>query len=364
MTQPGPIIRGREAVSAMQPLLAELGRRTGMYGLLDQVHLLVKAPTALRKIPTLVLVGLRRNVRPWQATANDLDGAVLLYEYTMAGLPTGIYATDDIHGARTVLARPEDRVWVAEQACHILSDAGAAVCLVSVDGVTGLRPRLARAGERRSRSCRIGLRLRTQLRDLTLKETMDETMEAFGKSTRRNFRRYRQRAEAELGATFVPRVRLSPEEFLELNANSSNTVSVEEAAWRYHVVTSNPDALFSGLRDGEGRWLSLIAGSRAGEHTRIDWQMNRLDLPRFSLSTVLRSYLLEHEIYRGTRLLTFNGGTPHTMGDSLDPVNVLDVIAVRPGLRGRLLQAFAHRLLPRSNFLGRALEDSSLAWIA
>jgi hypothetical protein len=79
---------------------------------------------------------------------------------------------------------------------------------------------------------------------------------------------------------------------------------------------------------------------------------------------VLRSYLLEHEIYRGTRLLTFNGGTPHTMGDSLDPVNVLDVIAVRPGLRGRLLQAFAHRLLPRSNFLGRALEDSSLAWIA
>ncbi|MDP9037934.1 MAG: hypothetical protein M3O02_01510 [Acidobacteriota bacterium] len=347
----------------MRPLLVELGRRTGQSGLLDLVHLLVKAPSALRKTPCLILVGLRRGVHAHNATADDLDGAVLLYEYTVGPFRTGLFATDDISGARTVLAPRERRAQVAEQACRILAAHGATMSLISVEGAAP-GPRLAQPGLLPDGSCRIGMRVRSQARDLHLGATLEATMAAFGRNTRRNFRRYRQRAEDDLGAVFVPSVALAPEQFLELNRRSTNPVPEDDAAWRHHYVTSSPNRLFAGLRARDGRWLSLIAGSRVGKDVRIEWQVNRGGLPRYSLTTVMRACVLEHEISLGTRTLLFEGGTPHSMGLSLSPGHVLDILAIRRGLPAGLLRWLGRWVLPRSNFLGRALQDKSLAWVA
>jgi hypothetical protein len=348
-------------VIAMRPLLVELARMTGQRGALDQIGLLVKQPSALRKRPCLVLVGLRAGVAPEEARAEDVHGAALLYEYMIAGLPTSVYATDDVSGERTVLAPGPVRVQVAELACRLLVARGASVCLASITNVPAPGPR--RAVEQCG-GCNVALRVRIQYRDLELGSTLDETMAAFGRNTRRNFRRYRQRVEEDLGAVFVPWARIAPEEFLELNRSSTNRVTEDEAAWRYHFATSSSQRLFAGMRDREGNWLSLIAGTRYADHTYIEWQINREGLPRYSLSTVMRSFLLEHESRIGTRKLLFKGGTPHSMGFSLQPAETLDVVVVRRGLRGWLLRRLAHWVFPRSNFLGRALEDQSLAWIA
>ena len=53
--------------------------------------------------------------------AEQLCGAVLLYEYRVAGLATGVFATDDMIGVRTVIAPAEIRAEVAGRAIRSLS---------------------------------------------------------------------------------------------------------------------------------------------------------------------------------------------------------------------------------------------------
>jgi hypothetical protein len=333
-------------VIATRHLLVALAKLTGQSGALDEIELLVKHPTALRKLPCLVFVGLREGTHLKDVRAEEIHGAVLFYEYIL-GAPTGVFATDDVSGERTVLAHHTIRAQVAEQACRILIAHGAAVCLASVSDVPAPGPRPVRGEPDLDAPCSVAVRIRTQARDLELGNSLGETMAAFGKNTRRNFRRYRQRVEQDLGATFVPNVQITPEDFLELNRCSTNPVPEEDAAWRYHFAMSSSRRLLIGMRDNAGRWLSLIAGTRYPD-----------------LSTVMRSFLLEHESAIGTRKLLFKGGTPHSMGLSLAPAETLDVVVVRKGIRGWLLRRLAHWIFPRSNFLGRALEDQSLAWTA
>lgn len=358
----GIIVRGRAEVIAIRPLLVALARRTGQSGTLDEIDILVKHPTALRKLPCLVLVGPAEGTPIEQLRVQDLQGAVLFYEYVL-GLPTGVFATDDISGERTALAEQSIRAELAEQACHLLIARGAAVCLATVSDLPAPGPRPVRPSPDLHGTSHVAIRTRTQPRDLELGPSLDATLALFGKHTRRNFRLARRRAEAELGVTFVPSVRIAPEEFMELNRYSARAVPPDEAAWRYHFAASSPQRLFAGMRDRDGRWLSIIAGTRYPDHTYIEWQLNRTDLPRYSLSTVMRSFLLEHESRIGTRKLLFKGGTPHSMGLSLKPAETLDILVVRRGLRGYLLRHLSRWILPRSNFLGRVLEDDSLSWI-
>jgi hypothetical protein len=132
------------------------------------------------------------------------------------------------------------------------------------------------------------------------------------------------------------------------------------ARWRYDAIHSAPGMLFAGVRAKNGRWLSLIGGRRHMQVTEIDCQMNLAGLPRYSLSTVMRSYLLEHEVALGTRRLAFTGGTPHSMRHSLVPVEAVDVIALRRSASARMLRTFARWIFPEQNFLGQALQDGHL----
>ena len=355
------VVRGRPQVIALGPLLSELSRRTGQAGLMDRLELLVKAPAALRKIPCVVLVGLREGLLPQQARADDVEGAVLLYEYVAAGVPTGVFATDDVNGYRTVVAQAESRAEVAQRAGQILIQDGGVACLITVEQKRGAKSwcPIEPSGWN---PWRTGTRVRSKRCDLPLGATLDDTLAAIGKSTRRNLRRYRERAERELGARFEPSVQIGPDEFLELYRNAINPVPEEIAAWRYHFVCASQDRVFSGVRAADGRWLSLIAGTRCGGEARMDWQVNRAGYSRYSLCTVLRSFLVEHEGAMGTRRLLFDGGTSHSIALSLLTAEMLDVIVVRRGIRGTLLRWLARRALPASIFLARALADPTVHW--
>ena len=354
-------MRGREAVIAKRGMLVELSRRTGQLGVMDILEHLVHSPTALDKTPYLVLSGLRAGVPAAQATADDVAGAVLVYEYRVAGLGLRVFATDDVTGRRTVLAPDAIRAKVAEEACGILVNAGAQVALISLEGrpepvsrFMGVPPQPG--------GYRIAVRTRTFARDLLLKDTLEATLAAVGRNTRRNLRRYRQRLEEDLGATFVPSAQMGPTEVVELNRSSKHPIADAEALWRYECLQATPNRLLAGVRAADGRWLSVVAGRRNGDVTEIEWQMNQADLPHYSLSTVMRSYLLEHEIALGMRKIIFLGGTPHAMRHSLVASESGDVLMVRRSVRARLLCCLCRWVFPRSNFLRGMLLDKDVAW--
>jgi hypothetical protein len=341
------VVAGRRGVLALRPLLEKLSRETGQAGAMDWLHHFINSPDSLEKTPYLLLVEDERS----------LIGALLLYEYRWASLGTRVFATDDILGTRTVIAAEHNRVAVARAAVGQLMYSGAVVVLVSIDTAERVAPQHTQSAD----SYSTAMRIRSAPRHLALQPTIEATLARMGDDTRRNFRRYRRRAETELGAEFVPQVSMDCHEYFELNRQSTNPASGAIACWRYQLAEragSDPRVLLCGLRSREGKWLSLIGGRRNGTTTEIDWQLNRSGLPHASLCTAMRAFLLEHEIARGTERLVFVGGTPHPMRFAFTRAQTVDLLAVRGhSVRAWLLRHFANRLFPEKNFLRSALKD-------
>jgi hypothetical protein len=361
------IVCGHAAVAAMHPMLVELSLRSGQTGAMDSLEFALRTPTALEKTPRLLLVGLRPGVPPADATADDVQGAVLVHEYRVTGRGVGVFATDDVTGRRTVIAPPGVRMRVAESACRALLKRGASIVLLSIDATGGIEtpapaPVVKPIGW-------VTTRTLTVPRDLPLESTLSATLARLGRHTRRNFRRYRMRLEQDLGATFVPRVEMAREVFLEMNSRSLNAVPEAEAEWRFDSLAEmrqradgREGPLFAGVRAADGRWLSVVFGSRHDGITEMEWQMNRSELPRYSLSTVMRAYLLEHEIALGTHTLMFKGGTPHPLRHSLQNSQTVDLIVMRSSIAAWLIRRLARFIFPRANYLGNALRDKRLVW--
>jgi hypothetical protein len=352
---------GRAAVSAKMGMLKDLAQRTGQAAEMHWLDYHLNTPTALKKIPALVLVGLDGGVDTAEAGADDLIGAVLLYEYGIAGRGSGVFATDDTNGEHTVIAPRHIRVQVAEAACQALVQMGALTVMVTVEGRDEERtaPWVHNA---LTAGCEMARRSRLVPRHLPLGETHEATLASLGRHTRRNLRYYRRRLESELGAVFVPEVAMERAEFLAINRASMNPAPESLAAWRYDSTQRWPGAMFAGVKARDGRWLSLIGGRRHMDKTEIDWQMNLAGLARYSLSTAMRSYVLQHEVERGTTRLEFMGGTPHSIRHSFACLDAVDVIAVSRSPASWMLRRLARWIFPENNFLGHVLRDPDLHW--
>ena len=136
------------------------------------------------------------------------------------------------------------------------------------------------------------------------------------------------------------------------------------AGWRYDSTQAIAGRLFAGVRASDGRWLSLVGGRHHHDETAVAWQMNRESMAAESLSTVMRSYLLEYEVGRGTRRMSFDGGTPHSIYHAFVTAEVTYAVASRRSAGGRMAAAGVTRMLPKGNFLRRVLEDAGLRRIA
>jgi hypothetical protein len=354
------LLRGRAAILAKVEMLEELCQRTGQSGEMSRLNYQMRKPTEAKKIPALLLIGLNANVTPAEATADDVQGAVMLYEYTLAGQGLRLFATDDTSGLGTVIAPAGMRIQVAEAACARLTEMGALGTLITV--ASGIEDAQAEcAPERRTRAFELARQQRSVPLGLPLGGTFDETLAALGKHTRRNLRYYRRRLESDLGSEFVPQVEMSRRDFLAFNRASMNPATEAWAEWRYESVRNGDAVMFAGMRGRDGRWLSLIGGHRHEVTTHIDWQMNLAGLTHCSLSTVMRSYVLEHETELGMKHMVFTGGTPHSMRHSFACVDVTDVVALRRSMAGATLRRLARWVLP-GNFLGQTLRDKELRW--
>jgi hypothetical protein len=254
------------------------------------------------------------------------------------------------------------RTRVAALACRGLIGSGALVALISfIDDAHDPEEIRRSLTEQRGAHGLWATTVRQMVGPLLLDETAEATLAKMGKHTRRNLRYYRRRVEHELGGSFVVDPALTKEEFLAVNRVCTYPVADGLASWRFESLEGMAGRLFVGVRAANGDWLSIIAGRTHHGNTEIDWQMNRAGLPAYSLSTVMRAYLLEHEIAKGTRKIYFEGGTPHPIKHTLPREKVVDLVVLRRSMPALLLRGVAG-MMPQGNYLVSMLADKTLQW--
>jgi hypothetical protein len=360
-------VRGGDSILRLQQVLADLSERCGQPGVMDDVGYFLSKPGTFRRVPHLLLFSKTSSLDLGRLTANDLMGAVLVYKYTVLGCGIGTFSTNDRSGRGTLVAPATLRSTMAEMVIRRLMDGGALAVLISFrDGES------ANEGEESNKSLLFGNsaanhnRARWAWREretpdyLPLQGTYDETLGKIGQRTRRNMRYYRKRAEAELGCTFLPLVRIDKREFLDFNRDSMYAVPTKVAMWRYDSLKDVGAPLFMGIKDRDGRWLSLLGGRRHNAATEILWQMNRGGLSAYSLSIVMRSYFMEHEIAHGMTKLYMEGGTAHPMRFSFINDKVTDLVVIRRSRLALLVPKLVRLFIKPDNELALMLLDKSL----
>jgi hypothetical protein len=197
---------------------------------------------------------------------------------------------------------------------------------------------------------------------LPLKSTLDETIALLGQKTRRNMREARRRTVARFKPQWVDDVDITLEEFVQINRHCSFPVGDRVARERYNGMKSHKYPFLSGLRAEDGQWLALVMGWYRHNAVEVEWQMNCADYPEYSLSLVLRSFLIEHSIKKGHERLYLEGGTQHTMKNSFVQEPVHDLIVARGSTYSSLVQRHATRIFPQDNYLLTLLTQPHLQW--
>ena len=225
-------------------------------------------------------------------------------------------------------------------------------------------PPLLEVAENGTAVARWALRERTIHGYLPLSKTFDATLARIGQRTRSNLRYYRRRAEADLGCVFLPQVEVTREEALRFNRQCMYAVPAAVAGWRYDSLKELKEPVFMGIKDREGRWLSMLGGRRYGDHrSEILWQMNRRGHATSSLGTVMRSYYIEHEIAHGSRRMYIEGGTPHPIKFSFVPEELTDLVVMRRTLTATAIRMAARRWISPDNELSHMLSAQDLEWL-
>ncbi|CAN5465724.1 hypothetical protein BH10ACI4_BH10ACI4_36180 [soil metagenome] len=362
------VVRGREAILAMQGMLLEFSERCLQPGTMEDLTYFLSKPGLLKRVPNLFLIVKRQNLKLEEVGVDDLMGALFLYEFSVMGFGLRAFATNDRSGRGTMLALPMHRLKVAAIASRVLLDRGAYVIMLSFrlgsgetdkesmdvfDFPSSSRSRITAEWARREREI-AGY--------LPLLDTYDETLATIGQKTRRNLRYYRRRAEAQLGCVLIPEVQIGEEEFLAFNRECMYPVRDHVTRWRLQTMKDLKGPVIMGLKDQEGRWLSLLGGRRNKDRSEILWQMNRDGLSSFSLSTVMRSYCIEHEISMGMKRLYMEGGTAHSVHHSFVREELMDLVVVRRSPIAQMMKKFAQRRVSPDNELADVLKDNTIEW--
>jgi len=363
-------VTGRDEVLRLSDKLIEFSARCDQPGAMHDIAYYLSKPGALPRIPHLLLVSNGPELNLASPNLDDLIGVLLIFEQSLLGWGLGAFATNDRSGRNTLVARAPDREWVAALASRALLKRGAHLILMSFSASENLGsaaavepPMLGVAGHGKS-VARWARRDRTTPGYLPLSVSFDATLAKIGQRTRSNLRYYRRRAEKQLGCVFFPQVEVSREELLSFNRECMYAVPAEVAGWRYDSLKELSEPLLMGIKDREGRWLSILGGRRYLDRSEVLWQLNREGFAVNSLSTVMRSYFIEHEIAHGSRRLYIEGGTEHPIGFSFLPESLTDLVIVRRTLAAEAMRMFAVRYISGSNELSRLLGPTDLVWLS
>ncbi len=365
------MVTGREAILARAGQLEELALRSGQPGAMHGLHLLLGSRYALRKRPHLLCF----TANPIRSQQESLQGAVLLLEYCLAGIGTGLFATADSFGVRTVIAAGGLRGGIAAAACVTMLRRGARIVLVSFKHQEPSLP-LGMEAEIPADAAHpfmYALGRRETQDTLRLGANLEKTLATLGRRTRVHMRAARRRFErmfphAVLTGAAHELASSDTKNLRSINQSSLDTIDQRDFNHQVRSICGSADSFVLGLRDGN-RWLALVAGWRQGHTTWVEWQVNAAGYEKLSLGSVMRSYLLEHENALGMHQVGFHGGTSHSMGHSFVREDVLDLLGRRRGFVSWLLVTLAHRicamfprLKQRGNFMLDALAAENLTW--
>jgi hypothetical protein len=359
------VLRGRAAILRVQPILVSLCALCEQTGAMDYLEYFLTGTDNLKKIPYLVLVEKRPNLELAELRAEDLKGAVLVYEYKVLGMPSRVFTTSDFNGSRAVIAPPSERAKISTSVGRYLMKRGAQVVMLSYAGEGNETWSQCFDGSLEGDKKRWWT---SQTREvgatIVLEKTVDDTLAAMGKHTRRNLRYYRRKAEAELNCTFEGDVKhlLNKAQLTELNLASTHPVPEHVLDRRISTMKALEGLFCVGVKAPNGQWISLVGGRRHHGVSEIDWQMNRGGLEKYSVGTVIRAYLIEHEIEIGTSRLFFEGGTPHSMRHAFASEKAVDIVVAQRSMFVSLLRGIAHWSPPKNNFLLQTLVDPALRW--
>jgi hypothetical protein len=178
---------------------------------------------------------------------------------------------------------------------------------------------------------------------LLLPSSYEEFLTSTGYRTRRNFRYYRRRAEAD-GHQYFDHI--SSAELREAAGSLRTKCTIKssrsalERICRWVESVNRP--FVCGLRSSQGAWLSISAGFYTGTSAVMLLQLNDdLGFDRNSLSLVLRGYLIESLIQAGVQELIFWAGVGGALARYVDPVYGTGIHVDSPALAWKLVRTSA-----------------------
>ena len=277
--------------------------------------------------------------------SGHLFGIVLFCLRRKFGLSIGLASAGTAAGEASVIADIGDRRVVVEAACKAMINAPlihTVLCSVQWNGDVEpgtIRPIPDIKGHWHFRETRTRL---------SLQDGVDGVMGRLGYKMRRNMRSYRRRAEAGLGCRFLPGLSDAQrrEAVIALHDRDIYTLATAPALRQEAVLSRLPGAFAVGVQDSRGKWLSYIAGWRKADETHVMWQLNEAKLDRFSMSTTMRSYLLEHEAERGSSALVFVGGTSTFWANACEPTTCGDLLVLSGGPMGTVARRLSGLVSP------------------
>lgn len=257
----------------------------------------------------------RRKWRPYVVAVRvgrQLAGAVYAKERLIGGIRTGLIYADQVVGGM-VVAKEEQSALVLESAFRklILRRGFRGLRIVLPPGHTGIGALEKMTSFRENAKLELSYSRANIHRRLSLPGRYETFLKQLGPTTRRNFRYYRRRSELA-GNTYCSRVDLDEcrRAASRLASKCSHASDEQRFTRGFNMLETVSDPLLVGLRDKEGELVSLMAGWRHADSATLLFQLNNdRQYPRDSLSTVLRSYLIESLIETGVNEAIFWGGT-------------------------------------------------------
>ena len=262
--------------------------------------------------PRFFIASLSRVWTPRVVVArNDgqIAGIVLAKERTIFGLPVGVVYIDTTLGGLIV----KDSLEQYELFQRALE------CLFSVSRIRAVRAIVPSSQQEVDNVSRIGqslerdvssIRFKNSHRIVPLRASYEAFLESLGYQTRRTFRRYRKKAEAEK-YSFVAKLSIADFESGALSIIEDDVIEVKPELVKRakDMMGAAAEPVIAGLRDADGRWVSILGGWRDDDRVTVVIQANSVKrYPQLNLSTVLRAYFCEWMILEGVKELLFWGG--------------------------------------------------------
>jgi hypothetical protein len=260
-----------------------------------------------------------------------ISGLFYCKEFIVAGVRTGIVYFDDALGAM-VAAPKEEAASVIRSAVELLLKRMVGHrFLVPVSRLTPLWSVQSAAD--------LDFRRSEPHDHLELPRSYQEFLAKLGPRTRRNFRYYRRRSELS-GNEFISDFAF--EDFCcaarRLFPKAAYARSRDNFERCLAMIETMPSRVLVGLRRKGGEWISLASGWHVGDRTILVAQLNDRDCGRDSVSSVLRSYLIESLIDRGIRELIFWAKSSSPLGTYCTSPEIFSVYIDSRSLPWRLFR--------------------------